>query len=106
MTMKRLRATREVYYASKTHPEGAEFDAHESDAKLLVGLEKAAYVEPVTSTVAPKPAATQPARKLVDRAMKADEPTAVAPQATSQEETPPEGQRNRRYLRRDMTPEE
>ena len=102
MTMKRLRATREVYYASKTHPEGAEFDAHESDAKLLVGLEKAAYVD----APAPKPAATQPARKLVDRAMKADEPTAVAPQATSQEETPPEGQRNRRYLRRDMTPEE
>lgn len=92
MDKRRLRATREVYYASKTRHEGEEFEADASDAKLLVGLEKAVYAEDKTPEPPPAP------KKLEIRDMRAaEEPTAPA------EEEP---QRPRRYRRRDMRADE
>lgn len=97
--MIRLRATREVYYASKTRNTGDEFEASESDAKLLVGIGKAEYVQEEK-----KP---EPPKQLETRALKAEEPSDIdekpAPEEPEAEVTP---RRGRRYMRRDMQAKE
>lgn len=99
---RRLRALKEVYYASKTHKVGEEFDAHDADARLLVGLEKAEHVQPVAKAKqeAPKPQTQQ----LQTREMKSEEP-AKGPVEPMTSDALPQGSRPRRYLRRDMTSE-
>lgn len=100
MSMKRLRATREVWYDTKTRRAGDEFDAHETDAKLLVGLDKAVYVD------SPKPASKP--RVLETAAVKAEEPK-PAPEAMTTSDTGDivgQTRRRRQYMRRDMKPEE
>lgn len=97
--MVKLRATREVYYASKTRNTGDEFDASESDARLLVGLEKAVLVE---ETPKPKPAP----QTLQTRELKAEEEKpAPQPMTTDNSEAVTTG-RSRRYMRRDMRAKE
>lgn len=80
-----LRAQQEFFYDGKTLKVDDKFEAVDPDANILCCLGKAVKVENY-----------QP-QKLQTTAMKAEEPAPVAEETTS---------RKRRYMRRDMVPEE
>lgn len=112
--MRRIRATREVYYASKTRQAGEEFDADDSEARLLVGLEKAEYVnveekKPAQPTQEAKPQALETRALKADEASGDDQSEKPAPEVLSTESAPEiteGGRRSRRYMRRDMKAKE
>jgi hypothetical protein len=112
--MVKLMALREVYYASKTRQPGDEFEASESDAKILTahdlgGGPKAMKIEQPTAAQAPAPLAASP-----------ESAPQAAPEPTQEENTPQStqvgamgtdsglvpGAGPRRYRRRNLTSED
>ena len=111
MTSVRIKAKKEVYYASKTRNAGDEFDATESDAKILVGIDTAEYVkdeQKSQSTQQPRQRQT-----LENRSLESQEPEKTSeklpesgPMTSDNAGELTESGKKRRYLRRDMQAKE
>lgn len=98
----KLRALREMYYASKTRYPGDEFECdHEPDARILTapdlpGGQKAEYVDPPKKPAPPPP-------PMQTRAQEAESPKSAEPMITDNTDSP---SRKRYYRRRDMQAED
>lgn len=99
----RLRATREVYYQSKTRNVGDEFNATDQDARILIGIGKAMEVVlPIIEPAKPAVAAPVEATKVMEATADAPpSPPAKEPVIADDESRP-----KRRYMRRDMQAKE
>ncbi len=96
--MRKIRAEKEVYYASRNRKVGEEFEAVDQEARLLVGLGKASYVTTGTPPL-------QTRQMKAQEPVKAEEPKPSAEVMTTDDNPTVRPNRQRRYRRRDMVPE-
>lgn len=101
--MKRVRALKETYYMSKTRHAGNEFEIHDSDLQIMVGI---GSVEEVKGEEVQQKAAQ---KELENRALQAygsatesGEPAKADPEVMSTDSAKPVTARKGRYPRRDL----